>query len=191
VISNYRIVPRHLVVTAVVFGALAGSAAAQTQVVDELKFGVLAHDVGLFDEHVEGGADINFEALFTSPDFLGVIGSPRPHLGGSVNTAGNTSVGYFGLTWGITLLEDLWTSGDGIFANASLGGALQNGYTSSAPPGRKKLGSTALFRESLELGYRMTPAFSVSPYLDHMSNANLAPRNAGLTDAGIRFGFRF
>jgi len=181
----------YLVATAVVFAALAGSAVAQTQVVDEIKFGVLAHDVALFDEHVEGGADINFEALFTSPDFLGLIGAPRPHLGGSVNTAGNTSVGYFGLTWGITLLENLWTSGDGIFANGSLGGALHSGYTSTAPPGRKTLGPTALFRESLELGYQVTPAVSVSGYLDHMSNANLAAQNAGLTNAGIRFGFRF
>ena len=175
----------------VVFTALAGSAAAQTRVVDEIKFGVLAHDVALFDEHVEAGADINLEALFTSPDFLGVIGSPRPHLGGSINTAGNTSVGYFGLTWGITLLENLWTPGDGVFANGSLGGALHSGYNSSAPPGRKTLGPIALFRESLELGYQVTPAFSVSGYLDHMSNANLAAQNAGLTDAGIRFGFRF
>jgi lipid A 3-O-deacylase len=174
-----------------VFAALAGPAAAQTRVIDEIKFGVLAHDIALFDEHVENGADLNFEALFTSPDFLGLIGSPRPHLGGAVNTAGNTSVGYFGLTWGTTFIEDLWTSDDGIFANGSLGGALQNGYTSSAPPGRKTLGSTALFRESLELGYRMTPAFSVSAYLDHMSNANLAAQNAGLTDAGIRFGYKF
>ena len=182
-----------MLATAVVFAALAGSAAAQTPVVDEIKFGVLAHDIALFDEHVENGADINLEALFTSPDFLGLIGSPRPHLGGSVNTAGNTSVGYFGLTWGIILLENLWTSGDGIFANGSLGGALHSGYTSSIapPPGRKALGPTALFRESLELGYQMTPAFSVSGYLDHMSNANLAAQNAGLTDAGIRFGFRF
>jgi lipid A 3-O-deacylase len=182
---------RRIVVPALLFASQAGSAAAQTRVVDEITFGVLAHDIGLFDEHVESGADINFEALFTSPDFLGLIGSPRPHLGGSVNTAGNTSVGYFGLTWGITLLENLLAAGDGVFANGSLGGALQNGYISTAPPGRKTLGSTALFRESLELGYRMTPTLSVSAYLDHMSNANLAPQNAGLTDAGMRFGFKF
>ena len=179
------------VATVVLFAALVGSATAQTGVIDEIKFGVLAHDVGLFDEHVESGADINFEALFTAPDFLGFIGAPRPHLGGLVNTAGNTSAGYFGLTWGITLLENLLALGDGVFANGSLGGALQNGYTSTAPPGRKTLGSTALFRESLELGYRMMPALSVSAYLEHMSNANLAPHNAGLTDAGIRFGFKF
>jgi lipid A 3-O-deacylase len=176
---------------AFLFAALSSSAAAQTRVIDEVKIGFLAHDIGLFDEHVEDGVDINFETLFVSPDFLSFIGSPRPHLGGWVNTAGNTNAGYFGLTWGIALLENLLTPGDGVFANASFGGAFQDGYTSTAPPGRKALGSRALFRESLELGYQVTPVVSISAFVDHMSNANLAPQNAGLTDAGVRFGFRF
>lgn len=183
--------PRRLIPFAFLFVLLGSVARAQTRVIDEVKIGALAHDINLFDVHVENGADINFETLFVSPDFLGFIGSPRPHLGGSVNTAGNTDSGYFGLTWGITLLENLLAPGDGVFANASFGGAFQNGYTTSAPAGRKALGSWALFRESLELGYQVTPTFSVSSFLDHMSNANLAPRNAGLTDAGIRLGFKF
>jgi lipid A 3-O-deacylase len=163
---------------------LAAPAAAQTSIIDEFKTGVLAHDVGLFDRHIEAGADVNFELLFASPEFLSVIGSPRPHLGGSVNTAGNTDQGYFGLTWGITLLPNL-------FADGSLGGAIQDGYTNIGPPGRKILGSTALFRESLELGYQLTPTVSLSTFLDHMSNAGLARHNAGLTDAGARLGFKF
>jgi hypothetical protein len=32
---------------------------------------------------------------------------------------------------------------------------------------------------------------SVSAFLDHMSNANLARHNAGLTDVGARLGFEF
>src|SRR5207245_10424028 len=160
-------------------------------IVAQCTLGVLAHDVGLFDVHVEAGTDLNCEMLFTAPDFLGVIGAPRPHLGGLVNTAGNTDRGYFGLTWGIALLQSLFGSGDEVFLNGSLGGALQGGYTNSAPPGRKALGSTALFRGSLELGYRVTPNVSVSAFVDHMSNANLAPHNAGMTDAGARLGFKF
>jgi lipid A 3-O-deacylase len=167
------------------------TAAAQTRIVDEFKFGIITHDIGLFDRQVESGADVNFEMLFTPPEFLGVIGSPRPHLGGSLNTAGNTNSGYFGLTWGITLIQNLFRSGDGVFVNGSLGGALQDGFTNSAPPGRKKLGSTALFRESLELGYQLTPTVSVSGFVDHMSNADLAPHNAGMTNAGARLGFKF
>jgi lipid A 3-O-deacylase len=171
--------------------ALSTPATAHPPILDEFKIGVLAHDVGLFDRHLEAGADVNFEALFTSPDLLSVIGSPRPHLGGSVNTAGNTDMGYFGLTWGITLIPNLFGSGDGLFANGSLGGAIQDGYTDGAPPGRKALGSTALFRESLELGYQATPAVSLSTFLDHVSNANLARHNAGITNAGARLGFKF
>jgi lipid A 3-O-deacylase len=166
-------------------------AVAQTQVVDEFKFGVLAHDIPVFASHVEPGSDVNFEMLFTPPDFLGIIGSPRPHLGGSLNTAGNTNTGYFGLTWGITLIQDLFGWGNSVFLNGSLGGALQDGFTNSAPPDRKKLGSTALFRESLELGYQLTPRLSVSGFVDHMSNADLARHNAGITDAGARLGFKF
>jgi lipid A 3-O-deacylase len=182
---------RSAIVAAPLVAALPALATAQNGPVDEFKFGVLAHDVGLFDHHVESGADVNFEMLFTPPDFFRIIGSPRPHLGGSLNTEGNTNNGYFGLTWGITLIQNLFGWGGGVFLNGSLGGALQDGHTNSAPPDRKLLGSTALFRGSLELGYQVTPNLSVSGFLDHMSNADLAPHNAGITDAGARLGFKF
>ena len=182
---------RSAVAAAVLAVAVPTAAVAQTQLVDEFKFGVLAHDIGLFDKHVELGSDINFEMLFTPPEFFRVIGSPRPDVGGSLNTAGATNTGYFGLTWGITLIQNLFGWGGSVFANGSLGGALQDGYTNSAPPDRKKLGSTALFRESVELGYQLTPTVSVSGFVWHMSNANLATHNAGITDAGARLGFKF
>jgi lipid A 3-O-deacylase len=163
--------------------------------VDEVKIGVLAHDVGFLTHHVESGPDVNVEMLFISPDVLGLIGSPRPHIGADINTAGNTSDGYFGLTWGYTLFQNLLRPGDGIFVNGSLGGAIQDGFVGSKaaepPPGRKFLGSPALFRESAELGYQITATVSVSALLDHISNADLAPRNAGITSAGARLGFKF
>ena len=169
-------------------------AAAQAKLVDEVKIGALSHDVGFLTHHVEGGADVNLEALFVSPDLLGLIGSPRPHIGADINTAGNTSDGYFGLTWGWTLVPSLFGAG-AVFANGSLGGAVQDGFTGTKatvpPPGRKLLGSEVLFRESAELGYQITPVVSISALLDHISNANLAPRNAGITSAGARLGFKF
>ena len=45
---------------------------------------------GCSDHHVEGGADVNVELLFNSPDLLRYIGSPRPHVGADINTSGNT-----------------------------------------------------------------------------------------------------
>lgn len=170
---------------------LAGTALAQTPLIDEFKVGGLAHDVTLLGRHVEAGQDINLEALFTSPGFLAVLGSPRPHLGADINDEGNTSDVYTGLTWGATLLHGVLNPGDGVFVNGSLGGALQDGYEDSAPRGRKRLGSPVLFRESVELGYQITARVSISAFVDHISNANLAPRNAGITSVGGRLGFKF
>lgn len=161
------------------------------RIVDEVKAGVLAHDINLLTAHRERGADVNLEMLFAPPDLLAVLGSPRPHIGTEINTAGDTSDGYAGLTWGISLIQNLFRPGDYVFAEGSLGAAYQDGYIDSAPPGHKKLGSPVLFRESAEFGYQVTPAISVSTLLDHISNANLGRHNAGITSAGGRLGFKF
>lgn len=161
------------------------------QIVDEVKTGVLAHDIGFLTHHVEHGVDVNLEMLFTPPDLLAIIGSPRPMIGADINTSGNTSDPYVGLTWGISLIQNLFRPGDSVFALGSLGGAYQDGYIDNAPPERKKLGSPILFRESAELGYQVTPMISISAILDHISNANLAQHNGGITSAGARLGFKF
>ena len=166
-------------------------AAAQLKVVDEVKIGALAHDVGFLGHHLEKGPDVNLEMLFTPPDILSVIGSPRPHIGADVNAAGKTSDGYFGLTWGIMLIQSLFGAGDGVFVNGSLGGAVHDGYIDSGPANRKLLGSRVLFRESAELGYQLNPQINVSALLDHISNANLGRHNMGITSAGARLGFKF
>jgi lipid A 3-O-deacylase len=166
-------------------------AAAQAKLVDEVKIGILAHDVGFLTHHVETGADVNLEMLFTPPDLLRIIGSPRPHIGADINTAGHTSDGYFGLTWGIMLIQSLFGAGDGVFANGSLGGAIHDGNIDTAPPGEKRLGSRILFRESAEIGYQINPRLNISAILDHISNANLGVRNAGITSAGARLGVKF
>ena len=171
--------------------AAAAPASAQLNIVDEVKAGVLAHDVGFLGHHLEKGPDVNLEMLFTPPELLAIIGSPRPHIGADINTAGKTSDGYFGLTWGIMLIQNLFGYGDGIFANGSLGGAVHDGYLNSGPPNRKLLGTRALFRESAELGYQLVPGINISALLDHISNANIGHHNMGITSAGARLGFKF
>jgi len=163
----------------------------QSAIVNEFKTGLLAHDVGFLGDHTERGFDVNLEMLFNSPDILAIIGSPRPHLGGDYNTAGQTSDVFAGLTWGISLIQNLFRPGDAIFVTGSLGGAYQDGYIDNAPLGRKLLGSAVLFRESAELGYQVTPIISVSAILEHISNADLGQHNAGITSAGARIGFKF
>jgi lipid A 3-O-deacylase len=160
------------------------AAPAQSRWIDEGKVGLLAHDINLGEIHEEPGVDINGEVLFASPNFLKVIGAPRPHLGGSVNTAGATSNGYFGLTWKADLL-------DVVFGALGLGGAIHDGQINGEVPNRKQLGSRILFHEYVELGHSLTPLVSLSIFVDHMSNANLARHNGGITDAGLRAGFKF
>jgi lipid A 3-O-deacylase len=174
--------------------SLAGPASAQESgggIVDEVRVGALAHDVTLGGSHVESGVDINAEILFRSPSFLSFAFSPRPHLGGSVNSDGNTDQVYLGLTWEATLFRGMFRQGDRLFVDLSLGGAYQDGYLNGAPPDRKRLGSSILFRESVEIGYGLTPAVSVSAFVDHISNANLAGHNAGITNVGGRIGYKF
>jgi lipid A 3-O-deacylase len=160
------------------------AAHAQIGWLDEAKLGVDAHDVALGGDHKEPGADINGELLFVSPPLLKVIGAPRPHLGAAVNTSGATSYAYFGLTWTASLFERAFVSG-------GLGGAVHDGQLTSTAQDRKQLGSRILFHEYAEAGYRITPVLSLSVFLDHMSNANLARRNAGITNVGLRTGFKF
>jgi lipid A 3-O-deacylase len=167
------------------------STAAPGQIIDEVKAGMLGHDVGFLGDNIEHGPDINVEMLFTSPDLLAIIGSPRPHAGADINTSGETSDGYGGLTWGISVIQNLFRPGDYVFTNGSLGLAYQDGYIDNAPKGRKMLGSPILFRESAEIGYQVTPMMSISAILDHISNANLGRHNAGITSAGGRLGFKF
>jgi lipid A 3-O-deacylase len=165
--------------------------AAPGQIFDEFKIGMLGHDVGFLGDNIEHGPDVNVEMLFTSPDLLAIIGSPRPHLGADINTSGETSDGYGGLTWGISAIQNLFRPGDYVFAQGSVGLAYQDGFIDTAPVGRKRLGSPILFRESAEIGYQVTPVISISAILDHISNANLGRHNAGITSAGGRLGFKF
>src|SRR5258707_2792953 len=69
------IVMRTAAPAALLAGCLAllpAPAAAQTKIIDEVKIGGLAHDVTFGGRHVESGADVNIEMLFTPPDMLRV-----------------------------------------------------------------------------------------------------------------------
>ena len=106
-------------------------------IVDEVKASVLAHDIGFFGSGVEDGADIAGEALFKSPDFLGVIAAPRPTIGGSVNTNGKTDYIYFDMTWTATVWKPPLQQGDGIYVGAFVGGAVHDGRLNKRDDGTR------------------------------------------------------
>ena len=178
----------------------AGPASAQ-QILSEVRLGVLAHDVPVLGTQKEHGADINGELLFVSPISDDLVAGvtpalrwilvPRPNIGGDVNTAGDTSQLYLGVTWTATLFEDLTRQGDSVFLGIGLGPAFNNGYDLAPDDSRKSLGSHVLFHYSLDLGYRFDSRYSASVYIEHSSNAGLARENQGLTNAGLRVGLAF
>jgi lipid A 3-O-deacylase len=160
-------------------------------IVDEVKAGVLAHDIGFLGDPVEGGADIVAEVLFKSPDFLQVIGAPRPTIGGSVNTNGKTDYLYFDMTWTATVWQPIAQQG-GIYVGGFLGGAVHDGrLVGNDTNGNKDLGTRALFHLGAEASYHITPVYSVEAYFSHLSNAYTSSHNPGLNNVGVRAGFRF
>jgi lipid A 3-O-deacylase len=165
-------------------GAHAGASIDYTDYVSELRFGILDHDPGLFGGDKESGVDINFEALFHSPEVFKYILSPQPHLGASINTVGDTSKLYFGLTWGLDIGP--------VFVEGSLGGTVHDGETKRDPHNNhKELGCTFNFREAASIGYRFTEQHSLSIMVDHISNASLCSENEGMETFGLRYGYKF
>ena len=153
-------------------------------VISEIRLGALVHDEGPFTRNEEDGYDGNLEVLFVSPDFLDIVWGPRPHLGVTVNSSGDTSQAYMGLSWE-------WSFWDNWFAGFSLGGAVHDGKLETLRTDRKELGCRVLFRESVELGYRFGGGHGISGFLDHISNASICDHNEGLENFGIRYGYLF
>lgn len=182
--------------------ALSAPAAAQFRNLTdrEFKFGILKHDPR-FLGGVEGEIDINPELIFASPIpdlwvtslpwYLGWMVQPRPTLGAEINTAGFTNQFYFGATWTWQLVGNILLLGDGITAGIFFGGSVNDGETTPTRPNRKALGSNVLFREALEIGYRINPVIEISAFIDHVSNAGLARYNQSINDVGGRIGIRF
>lgn len=198
---------RVLAAGAIVAGAVLPCSTAQAQalvpgtgLLDEVKLGVLAHDVR-FAGGKERGADINPELLFRTPftdtwipgipSYLRWMLNPRPHFGLEVNTAGDTNQLYFGLTWTAVLARGLMSPTDGLIVEYSFGPAFNDGAIVTSNPHRKSLGSHVLFRESLALGYAFTPQYNVSAMIDHVSNGGLAKQNQSINDFGLRLGIKF
>jgi len=164
--------------------SVASVASAEDSIFSEVRGGVYAHDVNFWSFNRESGTDVNGEVLFVSPDFLESIMAPRPHLGATVNTSGNTSIAYGGLTWE-------WDLPANFFIDANLGGAVHNGKLNTNDKNRKSLGSRALFRLGAALGYNLTEKVNLSLQFEHVSNAYLADPNEGMDNVGLRLGYRF
>lgn len=154
-------------------------------IVDEVRLGIYDHNTDLFGtRHETDSPDINAEILFKSPSWLDWAYSPRINLGANVNTDDGTSIAYTGLTWTYDFAP-AW------FVEGSFGGAIHNGETSKQTASKLDLGCRVMFHENASIGYRVTENSSLMLTVDHMSSASLCSPNPGLTDIGLRYGFRF
>ena len=173
---------------------------AQNLTYGEVKLGVLAHDAHFLGGK-EHGVDLNPEIIFPSPvpdawaatvpAYLRWMVQPRPTIGGEINTDGFTNQAYFGATWTWQLASNVLMPGDGIALGYFFGPGFNDGDIVAKAPDRKSLGSNVLFREALELGYLIGPAYQISAFIDHVSNGGLAKQNQSINDVGVRFGVRF
>lgn len=157
----------------------------KTNLLHQVKFGILAHDVGNLWSGFsrEDGVDLNIEAVL-GPSVTVLNGTLRPAMGGSINTAGDTSKGYIDALW----QYDFYMK---YFLVIGIGAAIHSGNKNLTTSDRKALGSRVLFHVPLELGYYVNPRTTVSVYFDHISNAYTAKENEGLDTIGVRFGYIF
>lgn len=173
---------------------------AQNITYSEVYLGVLAHDVHFLGGK-EHGIDINPEFIFASPIDDATMMSvpalfrwmvqPRPTIGAAINTSGYTNQAYLGATWTWLLTHDVFRADDGISFGIFFGPSINDGKLHSNQDDRKNLGANILFRESFELGYKINPVWTVSAYLDHISNGGLAKYNQSINNFGGRIGFKF
>ena len=156
--------------------------------IDEFRFGVLAADLepgGASEDTIAVNAELLTPRIGGPYDgsFLAGFFHPRLHAGITVNTdADGVNQAYAGLTWS----HDL---GDRLFLETSFGGAVHDGNTDDDDS--DSYGCTLQFRESLSIGMHVTERLSLMATVDHMSNANLCGENQGLTNAGVRLGYRW
>lgn len=162
--------------------------------ISELRGGILKHSVSFGSAAKESGFDGNLEILFVSPDWwlMEAIFAPRPHLGASFNASDtDTDQIYAGLTWE-------WPRSGPFFMDLALGLTIHNGMldnsmiTGKARIDRREFGCRVVFRQALDVGWRITKNHSLSVMLSHLSHAGLCGgENEGLNNAGVRYGYRF
>lgn len=180
--------------------AFAPALAAQAGVIDEIRLGVVAHNVCIANcdnANKEDGPNINGEIVFKSPEVLKILWSPKPYVMGSVNTAGDTSFGGVGLQWG-------WKIAEGWAIEPGVGYVIHDGeLTFPYPQGDPRndpisattvfFGSRDLFRTSLSLNKDIGEKWGVQLMYEHLSHGQIlgSGRNQGLDNIGVRVRYSF
>jgi lipid A 3-O-deacylase len=157
---------------------------------DEIRLGVMYHDLHVKKRRQEKGVDFNGEILFAKPDwrFDNVVADfilrPRLVLGGAINTSGRTSQAYLQLNWSTYIYGP-------VFGEVAFGPAIHSGKLKGGLRNWRGLGCRVLFRSTFNLGFDVSENLRVMATYDHISNANLCSPNSGLSTIGARIGYKF
>lgn len=179
--------------------AAAGMVAPAHAKIEEFRIGAVGNirsDQGDIVEGKEEGVNVELEIVSNSPDFLNIIGSPRPYAMASINTDEGVSFGGVGLIW-------RWEFADGWAFEPGFGyiihdGELDNPFPGASPEGvafeadHQLLGSRDLFRSSFALEREFGDRAAMQLYWQHMSHGQILDtgRNQGLDYVGLRFLYR-
>jgi lipid A 3-O-deacylase len=186
------------IVALALLAAFSGAAPAAAQpyllgFVDEVRSGFFLHDA-LRDSDESHSVDLALELLVaplwrveSGSAFVDFLANPRPMLGGFLNTDGHADHAYAGLDW-------RYEHAGGFFLDLTFGAAIHSGRLEQDRFVRRRqnsLGTRWLFRESLDLGWRVGERHYLSLGYAHMSNAGLDDDNDGMDFVGLRYGYRF
>ena len=191
-----------MIMTAFVMLGMAAPVAAQNiydpnpiaDVVSELRLGINAHDVDhaalpfrINEWKLNQIEDISFDVLFHSPDYdvFRWIGSPRPEVGATINLDGQDSLAHLALTWQLPVFDTP------IYLEGSFGAAVNNGALTGAAPGRKNFGCQVNFYERFGIGAHVSENVTATLTYEHTSNNDWCQANDGLSNFGLRVGWKF
>ena len=191
----HRVVGAAVAAVGLTFGASAHAGA-----VDEVKVGLLAHDICIGNcknADKEDGPIVDLQVNFRTPGFLHWAGGPHPYLALSPNVSGDTSFAAAGLEW-------RWEFADRWAVTPGLGYAVHDGETSNPfPNGSAKAaafsadhvlyGSSDLFRVSAGLERELGDHWRAETYFIHYSHGQILGhgRNQGVDQAGVRINYKF
>lgn len=182
-----------------VIGAAGLACAGQAHALEEVRFGVMAHNIEVIDGKNAGkedGPNVSAEVLFASPRALAFALSPRPYVMGSVNVSGATSFIAAGLSWKFG--APTWAI-EPSFGYAVHDGEVKNPFPNGDPratafsDANLLLGSRDLFRTGLSLTRTITPRWSGQVHYEHLSHGQIlgSGRNQGVDQLGVRLAYRF
>ena len=156
---------------------------------DPTRFEFRAGGLVSFEGPERGTGDISLMIVLPklyifAPPSLPDVYVPRIQFGGMFNLDSRTSFGHADLLWTINLTRQ-W------FWEPFVGINVHNGQLDGPSPKLSSLGCRALVHAGANVGYRLSPDWSVMFTLDHSSNGNSisgCSTNQSLNLIGVRVG---